>query len=239
MGLKQYKPNTPGQRGMSVSDFADITKSAPEKTLLEPLKRRGGRNNRGIITARHRGGGSKRRYRIIDFKRNDRDEIPAKVVGIEYDPNRSARIALLHYADGIKRYILAPLGLDVGMHIMAGQKVEPEIGNCMPLESIPLGMKVHNIELNPGQGGKIARSAGMGATLMAKEGDRAVLLMPSGELRTTQLKCRATLGTIGNIEHSLIKVGKAGKSRHMGRRPHVRGSAMNPVDHPMGGGEGR
>lgn len=239
MAIKQYRAITNGQRGMTVSDFAEITKSKPEKGLRRPLKRKGGRNSRGVITTRHRGGGAKRHYRLIDFKRNDRDGITARVASIEYDPNRSCRIALLHYADGIKRYILAPAGLKVGAHVVAGDKVDPEVGNCMPLRSIPMGTKVHNVELQPGQGGRVARSAGMGATLMAKEGGRAVLLMPSGELRTAPLECRATVGVLGNEEHSLIKVGKAGRKRHHGRRPHVRGSAKNPVDHPMGGGEGR
>ena len=239
MGIKQYRPMTPGRRNMTVSDFATITKTTPEKNLIEPLKKTGGRNFRGVITTRRQGGGEKRFYRKIDFKRVDRDGITAKVAAIEYDPNRSARIALLHYADGIKRYIVAPLGLEVGMHVIAGDKVEPELGNSMSLQNIPLGTKVHNVELLPGQGGKLARAAGMGITLLAKEGKYAVILMPSGELRRVPLTCRATLGVVGNIEHSLIKIGKAGKSRHMGRRPKVRGSAMNPVDHPMGGGEGR
>lgn len=239
MGIKQYRPMTAGRRNMSVSDFATITKTVPEKSLIEPLKKKGGRNNRGIITTRRRGGGAKRFYRIIDFKRTDRDGTTAKVAAIEYDPNRSARIALLHYADGIKRYMIAPLGLEVGMHVISGDKVEPEVGNCMALANIPLGTKVHNVEVLPGQGGKLARSAGMGITLLAKEGKYAVILMPSGELRRVPLTCRATIGVVGNLEHSLIRVGKAGKTRHRGRRPKVRGSAMNPVDHPMGGGEGR
>jgi large subunit ribosomal protein L2 len=239
MGIKQYQPTSPGRRGMTVSDFAEVTKKRPEKSLLEPIRKKGGRNSRGVVVSRNRGGGNKRFYRIIDFKRNDRDGITAKVAGIEYDPNRSARIALLHYADGVKRYILAPVGLEVGQHVMAGEKVEPEPGNCMPLASIPMGMKVHCVEMQPGQGARLARSAGMGVTLMAKEGKRAVLLMPSGELRSVPIRCRATIGIVGNIEHSLIKVGKAGKSRYKGRRPHVRGSCQNPVDHPMGGGEGR
>jgi large subunit ribosomal protein L2 len=239
MGIKVFKPTTPGRRDMTASDFAEITKSVPERGLIEPLKKKGGRNFRGVITTRHRGGGEKRYYRKIDFKRNDRDGITAKVAAIEYDPNRTSRIALLHYADGVKRYILAPVGLSVGQHVMAGEKVEPEVGNCMALRSMPLGTKVHNVEMQPGQGGKIARSAGMEVTLMAREGDRAVLLMPSGELRSVPSSCRATIGIVGNIEHSLIKVGKAGITRHKGRRPHVRGNVKNPVDHPMGGGEGR
>jgi len=224
---------------MSVSDFGQVSRSRPERTLIEPIRKSGGRNSRGLITTRHRGGGQKRYYRRIDFKRKDRDGIPAKVATIEYDPNRSARIALLHYADGVKRYILAPAGLRNGQHVMAGQAAEPEVGNCMPLASIPTGTTVHNVEMSPGQGGRIARSAGMGVNLLAKEGERAVLLMPSGELRSVPVRCRATIGRIGNVEHSLVKVGKAGKTRHRGRRPHVRGSAKNPVDHPMGGGEGR
>jgi large subunit ribosomal protein L2 len=239
MAIKQYKPMTPGQRGMTSHDFSGLSRKKPERSLLEPRRRKGGRNTRGLVTAQHRGGGAKRHYRKIDFRRNDRDGITAKVAAIEYDPNRSARIALLHYADGIKRYILAPARLQVGDHVIAGEKVDPEVGNCMPLAGIPLGTKIHNVEMEPGQGGRLGRSAGMGLTLMAREGKRAVLLMPSGELRTVNVRCRATVGTVGNIEHSLVKVGKAGKTRHRGRRPHVRGSTKNPVDHPMGGGEGR
>jgi len=239
MPIKQYKATTPGMRGMTALETGDLSKKRPEKSLIEPIRRKGGRNSRGIITARNRGGGAKRYLRKIDFRRNDRDGITAKVAAIEYDPNRSARIALLHYADGVKRYILAPQGLTPGTHVIAGEKVDPEVGNCMPLSGIPLGMRVHCVECQPGRGAQIARSAGMQVTLMAKEGRRAVLLMPSGELRTVPLTCRATVGTVGNIEHSLVKIGKAGKMRHRGRRPHVRGNVKNPVDHPMGGGEGR
>ncbi|MFH0910910.1 MAG: 50S ribosomal protein L2 [Planctomycetota bacterium] len=239
MGIKQYRPLTPGQRHKTGSDFDTVTKKAPEKSLLVSLKKKGGRNSRGLITARHRGGGEKRHYRLIDFKRCDRDGIPAKVAGIEYDPNRSARIALLHYADGVKRYILAPVNLKVGQHVIAGDEAEPEIGNCAPMEKMPTGIIVHNVEIKPGQGGRLARSAGMGITLMAKEEGRAILLMPSGELRSVSLRCRATIGRVGNLDHSLIKIGKAGIKRHMGIRPYSRGSAQNPVDHPMGGGEGR
>ncbi len=239
MGIRTYRPITPGQRHKTSLDFSEITKSRPEKSLTKVIKKSGGRNHRGVITTRHRGGGHKRKYRIIDFKRNDKDGVVAKVAAIEYDPIRSARIALLHYADGIKRYILAPNGLRVGAHVVSGEKVEPEVGNCMPLAGIPMGLTVHNVEMQPGQGGKIARSAGMQVTLMAKEGRNAILLMPSGEMRRININCRATIGTVGNLDHSMVKIGKAGRKRHMGRRPHVRGSTMNPVDHPLGGGEGR
>lgn len=239
MGMKTYRPITPGRRHMVTSDFSEITKTTPERRLLKVLTRHAGRNSRGLITCRHRGGGAKRKYRVIDFKRNDRDGIVAKVAAIEYDPNRSARIALLHYADGVKRYILAPDKLQVGMRVMSGPQAEPEVGNCLPLENIPLGMMIHNIELHPGQGGKLVRSAGMGATLMAKEGPHAVVLMPSGEMRRIELRCRATIGIVGNIDHAMEKIGNAGKNRHRGIRPTVRGSTMNPVDHPLGGGEGR
>ncbi|MCD8349291.1 MAG: 50S ribosomal protein L2 [Planctomycetaceae bacterium] len=239
MGIKKMRPMTPGTRHMSMLDFADITKSTPEKKLTKKLKSNGGRNNRGIITTRHRGAGVKRRYRIIDFKRNDKDGVTAKVASIEYDPYRSANIALLHYADGEKRYILAPLGLQVGMHVMNGPEAEPEVGNCVPLENIPLGLTVHNVELTPGQGGKIARSAGMQITLQARDGQHAIIQMPSGEMRRVDKRCRATIGTVGNLDHGMISIGKAGRKRHMGWRPSVRGSAMNPVDHPLGGGEGR
>lgn len=238
MGIKTYRPMTPGQRHKTSLDFAEITKTTPEKSLTVNLNKSGGRNHRGVITARHRGGGHKRKYRMIDFKRN-KDDITAKVAAIEYDPIRSANIALLHYADGEKRYILAPAKLTVGMHVMSGEKTEPEVGNCMPLGSIPMGMAIHNIEMNPGQGGKVCRAAGQEATLMAKEGDYAVVLMPSGEMRRIHIRCRATLGVVGNADHGMVKLGKAGRKRHMGRRPHVRGSCMNPVDHPLGGGEGR
>ncbi|MGA1201877.1 MAG: 50S ribosomal protein L2 [Planctomycetota bacterium] len=238
MGIRKYKPVTAGRRDGSVSDFAEITTSKPEKSLCERLPRRGGRNNHGHITARHRGGGHRRLYRRIDFRRN-KDGIPARVATIEYDPNRTARIALLHYADGEKRYILAPRGLEVGMTLLSGETAEPKVGNSMELRHIPTGLDVHNIEMVPGQGGKLARSAGMGVQLLAKEGTRAVLALPSGEIRQVHHRCRATIGQVGNEEHSLVKLGKAGRKRWKGRRPHVRGTAKNPVAHPMGGGEGR
>ena len=239
MGIKKMRPMTPGTRHMSMLDFSDITKGTPEKKLTKKLNANGGRNHRGIITTRHRGAGVKRRYRIVDFKRNDKDGVTAKVAAIEYDPYRSANIALLHYADGEKRYILAPLGLKVGTHVMSGPEAEPEVGNCIPLENIPLGLTVHNVELNPGQGGKLARSAGMQITLQAKDGSHAIIQMPSGEMRRVDKRCRATIGTVGNLDHGMVSIGKAGRKRHMGWRPSVRGSAMNPVDHPLGGGEGR
>ena len=223
---------------MEISSFEEITRHEPEKSLLEPLRKKAGRNAQGRITVRHRGGGHKRRYRRIDFKRNKLG-IPAKVASIEYDPNRSARIALLHYADGEKRYILAPLGLKVGMKVMAGQDAEPEVGNALPLSKIPLGVPVHNIELTPGRGGQIVRSAGLAAQIMARDGDYATLRLPSGEIRMVLVKCYATIGQVGNMEHQNITSGKAGRSRWLGRRPTVRGVVMNPVDHPMGGGEGR
>jgi large subunit ribosomal protein L2 len=221
-----------------VSDFSDITRTKPERSLLEPLKRSGGRNHHGRTTVRFRGGGHKRRYRRIDFKR-DKVNVPAKVFSVEYDPNRTARIALLHYADGEKRYILCPDGLTVGMTVVSGERVEPAVGNCMPLRSIPLGLIVHNIELKPGRGGQLARSAGVKSQLQARDGDYAIVLLPSGELRRVNSRCRATLGQLSFGEHMNIKLGKAGRKRWMGRRPHVRGMAMNPVAHPMGGGEGR
>ena len=238
MGVRLYKPTTPGRRGASVSDFADITKTTPEKSLLRPLKKTGGRNNHGHITARHRGGGHKRKYRIIDFRR-DKDGIPAKVHSVEYDPNRSARIALLHYADGEKRYILAPKGIQVGQTVESGENVEPRAGNSTQLRNIPTGLAIHNLELVPGQGAKIARSAGNFVQLLGKEEGYAVVSLPSGEMRRVHINCRATIGSVGNEEHSLIKLGKAGRKRWLGRRPHVRGTAKNPVAHPMGGGEGR
>lgn len=238
MGIKKYKPTSPGRRHGSVLDFAEITSTTPEKSLLRPLKKTGGRNNHGHITCRRRGGGAKRRYRVIDFKRNKLD-VPARVATIEYDPNRSANIALLHYADGEKRYILAPLGLEVGQTVMAGKQAEPATGNAMRLADVPIGLQVHNIELKIGRGGQICRSAGSSAQLMAREGDYAVILMPSGELRRVHVNCTATVGRLGNTDHQNVKLGKAGRKRHMGRRPKVRGTAMNPVDHPMGGGEGR
>jgi large subunit ribosomal protein L2 len=238
MGLKKYKPTSPGRRFQTVSDFADITKTEPEKSLLEPLHSKGGRNNNGRVTTRHQGGGHKRRYRKIDFKR-DKDGVPAKVAAIEYDPNRSARIALLHYADGEKRYILAPQKLNVGDMVMSGPEADIRPGNALPLENIPTGTVVHAIELQPGRGAAIARSAGTSAQRMAKEGPFAILRMPSSEMRMVPLKCRATVGVVGNAEHEGISIGKAGRARCMGVRPSVRGTAMNPVDHPHGGGEGK
>ncbi|MBQ9912143.1 MAG: 50S ribosomal protein L2 [Firmicutes bacterium] len=239
MGIKTYKPYTPSRRNMTGSDFSEITKSTPEKSLLESKKKNSGRNNQGKITVRHRGGGNRRKYRVIDFKRNDKDGVPAKVAGIEYDPNRTANIALLIYADGEKRYILAPEGLKDGMTIMNGPEAEIRVGNCLPFRYIPVGTEVHNIELYPGKGGQMVRSAGTSAQLMAKEGKYATLKLPSGEMRMVPIECRATIGTVGNIDHNLINYGKAGRIRHMGIRPTVRGSVMNPNDHPHGGGEGR
>ncbi|PJA29493.1 MAG: 50S ribosomal protein L2 [candidate division Zixibacteria bacterium CG_4_9_14_3_um_filter_46_8] len=238
MGLKKFKPHTPGLRWKQISDFAEITKSEPEKSLLRPLKKMGGRNNLGRITTRHQGGGHKRRYRIIDFKR-DKVGIPAIVTGIEYDPNRSSNIALLQYADGEKRYIISPLGLKVGDTLQSGENVEFKVGNTMPLGNIPLGLSVHNIELRKGKGGQLARGAGTFAELLAKEGKFAHLKLPSGEVRLVHLTNYATIGQIGNIDHENISFGKAGRSRWLGIRPSVRGVAMNPVDHPMGGGEGK
>ena len=238
MGIKTYNPYTPSRRQMTGSDFAEITKSVPEKSLTVSLQKNSGRNNQGKITVRHHGGGSRRKYRIIDFKRK-KDGIPAKVTAIEYDPNRTANIALICYADGEKAYILAPEGLKVGMKIMNGPEAEVRIGNCLPLTEIPVGTLVHNIELYPGKGGQMVRSAGNSAQLMAKEGKYATLRLPSGEMRMVPIICRATIGTVGNGEHSLINIGKAGRKRHMGIRPTVRGSVMNPNDHPHGGGEGK
>jgi len=238
MGIKLYKPTTPARRGMSVSDFSEITRTRPEKSLLRPLKKSGGRNNQGRMTVRRRGGGHKRRYRLIDFRR-DKDGVPATVRSIEYDPNRSARIALVEYEDGEKRYILAPAGLKVGDTVLSGEKVEPKVGNCMPLANIPLGLYVHNVELKPGGGGKIVRGAGCAAQVSAREGNYVHLILPSGEVRRVLGTCRATIGQLSNVEHETIKLGKAGRSRWLGRRPKVRGKAMNPVAHPMGGGEGR
>jgi large subunit ribosomal protein L2 len=239
MGIRRYKPTTPGRRGATVSDFSDLTKGAqPEKSLLVPKKQTGGRNNQGRITSRHRGGGHKRRYRLIDFRRN-KDGVPARVHSIEYDPNRSARIALLHYVDGEKRYILAPTGLSKGDELLSGPEAPPSPGNCLPLRNIPLGMTVHNIELQPGRGGVLCRSAGTSATLAAREADWAQITLPSGEIRRIPSACRATIGAIGNADHDAIVIGKAGRKRWLGRRPHVRGTAMNPIDHPHGGGEGR
>lgn len=239
MGIRRYKPVTPGRRGATVSDFADLTKGVkPEKTLLVPKHGKGGRNNQGRITARHRGGGHKRMYRLIDFRRN-KDGVPAVVASIEYDPNRSARIALLHYVDGEKRYILAPGGLVKGAQLMSGADAPPVVGNCLPLRNIPLGMAIHNIELQPGRGGVLCRSAGVSGTLAAREADWAQINLPSGEIRRIPAACRATIGAIGNSEHDAIVIGKAGRNRWLGHRPHVRGTAMNPIDHPHGGGEGR
>ena len=238
MGIKTYNPYTPSRRQMTGSDFSEITKTTPEKSLLESKKRKAGRNAQGKITVRHRGGGAKKKYRIIDFKRN-KDGIPAKVIGIEYDPNRSANIALICYADGEKAYIIAPEGLKDGMTVMNGTEAEVRVGNCLPLSEIPVGTQVHNIELYPGRGGQLVRSAGNSAQLMAKEGKYATLRLPSGEMRMVPIICRASVGVVGNGEHNLINIGKAGRKRHMGIRPTVRGSVMNPNDHPHGGGEGK
>ena len=238
MGIKTYNPYTPSRRQMTGSDFSEITKTTPEKSLLESKKRKAGRNAQGKITVRHRGGGAKKKYRIIDFKRK-KDGIPATVVGIEYDPNRSANIALICYADGEKAYILAPEGLTDGMTVMNGADAEVRVGNCLPLSEIPVGTQIHNIELYPGKGGQLVRSAGNSAQLMAKEGKYATLRLPSGEMRMVPIICRASIGVVGNGDHTLINVGKAGRKRHMGIRPTVRGSVMNPNDHPHGGGEGR
>ena len=238
MGVKSFKPTSPSRRFMSISDFAEVTTDKPEKSLLQQLKEKGGRNAEGRITARHKGGGHKRKYRVIDFKR-DKDGIPARVAEIEYDPNRSARIALLNYADGEKRYILQSVGLKVGDIVVSGPEADIKSGNALPLVNIPVGTMVHNIELEPGKGGQMVRSAGTGAQLMAKENGYATLRLPSGEMRMVLETCRATVGQVGNIEHENIKIGKAGRNRWLNKRPHVRGVAMNPVDHPHGGGEGR
>ena len=238
MGIKTYRPYTPSRRQMTGSDFAEITKTTPEKSLLAPKSRQAGRNNQGKITVRHRGGGAKKKYRIIDFKRN-KDGIAATVIGIEYDPNRTANIALICYEDGEKAYILAPEGLKDGMKVMNGPEAEVRVGNCLPLSEIPVGTQIHNIELYPGKGGQLVRSAGNSAQLMAKEGKYATLRLPSGEMRMVPIICRASVGVVGNGDHSLINVGKAGRKRHMGFRPTVRGYVMNPNDHPHGGGEGK
>ena len=238
MPVKLYKPTSPGRRGMSVSTFEEITKTRPEKSLTEPLKRKAGRNNNGRITTRHRGGGHKRMYRIIDWRRNKLG-VPARVIAIEYDPNRTARIALLEYEDGERRYIIAPAGLKVGTRISSGPDADLSVGNALPMRDIPVGSVLHNIELKPGRGGQIVRGAGVGAQLMAKEGGWALLRLPSGEVRRVNVECMATLGQVGNPEHATISIGKAGRTRHMGIRPTVRGSAMNPRDHPHGGGEGK
>ena len=239
MGIKTYNPYTPSRRNMTGSDFSEITKKTPEKSLLASKKKNAGRNNQGKITVRHQGGGNRQKYRIIDFKRNKKDGIPAKVIGIEYDPNRTANIALICYADGEKAYILAPEGLTDGMTVMSGAEAEVRVGNCLALADIPVGTLVHNIELMPGKGGQMVRSAGNSAQLMAKEGKYATLRLPSGEMRMVPIGCRATIGVVGNGDHNLIKIGKAGRKRHMGIRPTVRGSVMNPNDHPHGGGEGK
>jgi large subunit ribosomal protein L2 len=238
MPVRRFKPTSPGRRFMTVSDFAEVTKSKPEKALTEKLTKKGGRNNNGRITTRHQGGGHKRRYRLIDFKRV-KDGVPATVAAIEYDPNRSARIALLHYADGAKAYILAPSQLKVGATVESGPEADIKVGNALPLENIPTGTLVHNVELKPGQGAKMARSAGSGIQLVAKDAGFAVLRLPSSEMRRVPLACRATVGQVGNVDHQNINWGKAGRNRWKGKRPSVRGSAMNPVDHPHGGGEGK
>jgi len=238
MGIKIYKPTSPGRRGMTGLTFEEITRKKPEKSLTVPVRKTGGRNNKGRLTVRHRGGGAKRRYRIIDFKR-DKTGIPGKIASIEYDPNRTANIALIHYADGEKRYILAPVGLKVGAEIMSGTGAEIKVGNALPLKSIPMGTAIHNIELQPGRGGQLARSAGNAAQLMGTDAGYALIRLPSKEVRRVREECMATIGQVGNIDHGTVTIGKAGRKRHMGWRPTVRGSVMNPVDHPHGGGEGR
>jgi large subunit ribosomal protein L2 len=238
MGIRTYKRTSAGRRNSSVNEQAAVTTPKPQKSLLRPLKKTGGRNHSGKITARHRGGGHKRRYRVIDFRR-DKDDTPAEVKTIEYDPNRSCNIALVAYEDGEMRYVLAPAGLKVGQKIYSGENAEPRVGNCLPLRKVPAGLEVHNVELNPGQGGQLVRAAGQAARLAAREGKWAHLILPSGEMRMVNADCRATIGQVGNAEHQGVRLGKAGRKRHLGRRPHVRGSAMNPVAHPMGGGEGR
>ena len=238
MAMKHFKPYTPSRRNMTVLDYSEITKKTPEKSLLAKKKEKAGRNSYGRITVRHQGGGNRQKYRIIDFKRR-KDDMVANVIGIEYDPNRSANIALIEYEDGEKAYILAPVGLTDGDKVISGDKADIKPGNCMKIENIPVGTMIHNIELNPGQGGKLVRAAGQEAQLMAKEGKYAHVRLPSGEMRLIMAVCRATIGTIGNTDHENVKLGKAGRSRHMGKRPEVRGSVMNPVDHPHGGGEGR
>ena len=238
MAVKRYRPTSAGQRFITTIDTKDLTKKKPERSLIEVKKKHSGRNNNGHITVRHKGGGTRRQYRIIDFKRQ-KDAIPAKVAAIEYDPNRSARIALLNYKDGEKRYILAPVGLEIGQVVESGEGADIKLGNCLPIKNIPLGTVIHNIELRPGEGGKLVRSAGSAAQLMAKEGDYAQVRMPSGEVRKIAMVCRATIGQLGNLDHENVVIGKAGRIRHMGKRPSVRGIAMNPVDHPHGGGEAR
>ncbi len=238
MGMKHFGAYTPSRRNMTVLDFSEITKKTPEKSLLATKKEKAGRNSYGRITVRHQGGGNRQKYRIMDFKRN-KDNMEATVIGIEYDPNRSANIALIQYEDGTKSYILAPIGLTNGDKVVSGTNVDIKVGNCMPIENIPVGTMIHNIELNPGQGGKLVRAAGQEAQLMAKEGKFAHVRLPSGEMRLVMTRCRATIGTVGNADHENVKIGKAGRTRNMGIRPTVRGSVMNPVDHPHGGGEGR
>jgi len=238
MGIKKYNPYTPSRRQMSGLDFSEVTKSVPEKSLIVSLKKNSGRNNQGKITVRHQGGGGRRKYRLVDFKRQ-KDDVVAVVKAIEYDPNRTANIALIVYEDGVKAYILAPQGLEVGMKLMNGDNAEAKIGNCLPLQNVPIGAEIHNIELYPGAGAQLVRSAGVAAQLMAKEGKYATLRLPSGEMRMVPITCRATIGVVGNGEHNLVNIGKAGRKRHMGIRPTVRGSVMNPNDHPHGGGEGR
>lgn len=238
MALKRYKPTSPARRFMTVSDFAEITTQKPERSLLDSVKKSGGRNATGRITVRHIGGGNRQKYRIIDFKR-DKDGIPAKVASIEYDPNRTANIALLHYADGEKRYILAPVGLNKGDTVMSGETADIKAGNALRIQNIPVGTMIHNIEMKVGKGGQIARAAGISAQLMAKEGKLAIVRMPSGEMRYIPVVCRATIGQVGNVEHEIVSLGKAGRKRHMGVKPSVRGSVMNPCDHPHGGGEGK
>ena len=238
MGIQVYKPTSPGRRNSSVNDYAELTTHKPEKSLCKRIKKTGGRNNYGVTTSRFRGGGARKIYRIIDFKRN-KDGVTAKVTTIEYDPNRNCFISLLHYADGEKRYILAPLGIKVGARVESGGSCEPKIGNAMPLEAIPAGLEIHNIEMTAGQGGKLVRGAGIAAKIVAKEGNWVTIVLPSGEMRMVRKECRATIGRLSNPDHQNVRIGKAGRKRHMGRRPHVRGVAMNPVAHPMGGGEGR
>jgi large subunit ribosomal protein L2 len=238
MGIRVYKPTSPGRRNSSVNDYSELTTTTPEKSLCKRMKKNGGRNHHGVTTTRFIGGGARRIYRIIDFKR-DKDGVPAKVATIEYDPNRNCFISLLHYADGEKRYILSPHGINVGDRIESGLSCEPKIGNAMPLVAIPAGMEIHNIEMTAGQGGRLVRGAGNAARIVAKEGNWVTIILPSGEMRMVRRECRATIGRVSNPEHQNIRIGKAGRKRHMGRRPHVRGKAMNPVAHPMGGGEGR
>ena len=238
MGIRVYKPTSPGRRNGSVNDYAELTTDRPEKSLCKRIKKTGGRNHHGVTTTRFRGGGARKIYRIIDFKRN-KDEVPAKVATVEYDPNRNCFISLLHYADGEKRYILSPFGIRVGDKVVSGPVCEPRVGNAMPLQAIPSGLEIHNIEMTAGQGGKLVRGAGNVARIVAKEGNWVSIVLPSGEMRMVRKECRATIGRLSNPDHQNVKIGKAGRKRHMGRRPHVRGKAMNPVAHPMGGGEGR